>query len=154
MAQGGGDADHAIDDASGDDDSDDVIDLVRDATFKYNQAEFERKLRALSAESNLPRINDAQFEEGLSSRKRDLSQRQSKHEDWIGNFRQKKVNILERLGIILKSRSNRFHNVCDILSPREKKETGNSKQGDWPQIVDLGEQMRQQPGFQWVTSVL
>ena len=36
---------------------DDIINQVRDSTFRFNQAEFERKMRELSATSDLPPVD-------------------------------------------------------------------------------------------------
>ena len=126
----------------------DAIDMVREATFRYNQIEFERKLRALSAESNLPEVDINAHAQCLSARKDSISARQTEHDNWLDSFRQKKERILERLGVVLKSRSERFHEVCDIvLTPRTQKGTGGkpppAPPKDWPEVVDLGEQLRQ-----------
>ena len=98
---------------------DDIINQVRDSTFRFNQAEFERKMRELSASSDLPPVDAPAHDALLTSRRESLEKQKQKHDSWMENFQQKKRNVLERLGIIMSNKTERFHRAYDIvLTPR------------------------------------
>lgn len=97
-----------------DTDSEDEISKVRDENNKFIQEKFEIELKTLTETSELPNLNDIDFEEYIKDQKEVLKERADNHTEWMSSFIKKKESILYRLGLISKSRNNRFTEVCNI----------------------------------------
>ena len=151
--------------------------------ISQQEEEFQKKLRVLSAEARLPvgLATPEDYERDMSTRREIQAARQIRHEDWLQAFKQKKTNVLARLGVLMKDKGDRFHRMCaiideqkDAFTPRQmellsRAATGQlSGEGTFvakkeenaeghemkspkpdcsqklPEIVDLGEQIKQE----------
>ena len=93
---------------------DDEISKVRSANQTFIQEQFNEELKALSEASELPELNDAEFEQYMDKQRHLIMEREATHVTWLEGFIQKKENVMARLGIVSQNRSTRFNEVCDI----------------------------------------